>query len=267
MEVKETKIGAIIVVILLMLIGCMTCRDTTESKKNTTSEELEFKEKPLEESGRIKLKEEAPPLATSSVNVGRLKMHQDGYSIGEKTEMTELQKQLQNKDADIIEITWIWDCSPKYDDMPMKIIYNKRKNVLQSIYTQNNVIEEFKNVSPECLEGYLKNGEKHFYALERYCKGVEYDFNNREMKIRAVGPKPEQSEWNGSVDIVKKYIKDNAHDASSIKFIEWSKVSHLDVYWIVRCKFKGNNALGVPVTTNAWFYIQNSKVVETKIIE
>jgi hypothetical protein len=110
-------------------------------------------------------------------------------------------------------------------------------------------------------------GEKSFYSLENYCENSEYDFNNREMTIKAVGPKPEQSELNGSVEIVKKYIKDNAHNDSSVKFIEWSKVSPFGEYWIVRCKFKGDNALGGVITENMWFYIQDNQVIQIKTIE
>ncbi|HOF98756.1 MAG: hypothetical protein BWZ11_00738 [Bacteroidetes bacterium ADurb.BinA395] len=213
------------------------------------------------------LKEEIPQLQTRTIDVGKLKMHQDGYSIGEKTELTELQKQIKDEEVGTIEITWIWDCSPKYADMPMKIVYNKIDGVLKLIYTQNNVIEEYKNIMPECLSEFLKNGEKNFYSLESYCKDAKYDFNNREMTNKAVGNKPAQSELDGSVGIVKDYIKENANDASSIKFIEWSKVSSFGEYWVVRCKYKGTNALGGVVTENMWFYIQNNQVIKSKPIE
>lgn len=213
------------------------------------------------------LKEELPPLKTSSSNAGRLKMHDNGYSIGKKTELTELRKQLKNKDCDIIEITWVWDCSPKYDDMPMKIVYNKTTGNLQEIYTKTNVIEDYKNITPECLEKFLKNGEKSFYSLENYCKDATHDFNNREMKQTALGTKPEQSELDASVKVVKDYVKEKAKDASSVDFLEWSKVSSLGDNWVVRCKYKGTNSFGAVVTENVWFYIQNNKVVDTKTIE
>jgi hypothetical protein len=213
------------------------------------------------------LKEELPPLKTISLNAGRFKMHQNGYSIGKKTELTELLKQLKNKDCDIIDIVWVWDCSPKYDDMAMKIVYNKTTGNFKEIYTKTNVIEDYKNITPECLEKFLKNHEKDFYSLEDYCKGATHDFNNREMKVTAIGEKPDQNELDGSVKIVKDYLKSNAKDASSLDFLEWSKVTESGEKWIVRCKYKGTNSFGANVTENAWFYIQNSKVIDTKTFQ
>ena len=212
-------------------------------------------------------KEELPPLKTIKSNAGRLKMHDNGYSIGKKTELTELRKQLKNKDCDIIEIVWVWDCSPKYDDMPMKIVYNKTTGNLKEIYTKTNVIEDYKNITPKCLDEFLKNKEHSFYSLENYCKDATHDFNNREMKQTAIGSKPEQSELDASVKVVKDYVKEKAKDASSIDFLEWSKVSSLGDNWVVRCKYKGTNSFGAVVTENVWFYIQNNKVVDTKSIE
>ena len=59
----------------------------------------------------------------------------------------------------------------------------------------------------------------------------------------------------------------SSKDASSIDYLEWSKVSQLGENWIVRCKYKGTNSMGAIVTENVWFYIQNNKVVDTKSIE
>lgn len=219
------------------------------------------------ESSQSNLKEEFPPLKTFKGNMGKLKMHDNGYSIGKKTELTELRKQLKNKDCDIIEITWVWDCSPKYDDMPMKIVFNKTNGSFKEIYTSTNVIEDYKNISTNCLEEFLKNGEHSFYSLVNYCKDAKHDFNNREMTVTAIGQKPEQSELDGSVKIVKDYLKSNAKDASSLDFLEWSKVTYSGENWVVRCKYKGTNSFGAMVTENVWFYIQDSKVVDAKTIE
>lgn len=213
------------------------------------------------------LKEEVPQLKTKKIDVGKLKMDQDGYSIGERSELTELENQLQDDAVGTIEITWVWDSSPKYADMPMKIIYNKIEGNLKQIFTQNNVIEEYKNIMPKCLLEFLENGEKSFYLLEDYCKDAKYNFNNTEMTNKTAGNKPEQNELDGSVKIVKEFIKENAKDASSIKFIEWSKVSIFGEFWVVRCKYKGTNAFGGVVTENMWFYIQKNQVVKTKEME
>lgn len=87
------------------------------------------------------------------------------------------------------------------------------------------------------------------------------------MKVTALGSKPEQSDLDGSVKIVEEYIKSIAKNASSVDFLEWSKVSNIGENWIVRCKYKGTNSFGALVTENAWFYIQDNKVVNIKKIE
>ena len=246
------------IILLLAVIFVTSCSNEQPTGSSNNSENSNHKNN---------LKEELPPLKTISLDAGRMKMHENGYSIGKKTELTELLKQLKNKDCDIIEIVWVWDCSPKYDDMAMKIVYNKTTGSFKEIYTKTNVIEDYKNITPECLEKFLKNGEKSFYSLESYCKDATHDFNNREMKVTAIGEKPEQSELDGSVKIVKDYLKSNAKDASSLDFLEWSKVTYSGENWIVRCKYKGKNSYGADVTENAWFYIQNSKVIDTKTFQ
>ena len=122
--------------------------------------------------------------------------------------------------------------------------------------------EEYKNISVQALKAFFKKKEKSFYSLEEY--GGKYDFNNREMTNNAVGPKPEQSDFDGSVKIVEEYIKSNAKDKNSIKYLEWSKVIPSDEFWVVRCKYEGNNSFGAKTTENTWFYIKNSKVVKMK---
>ena len=213
------------------------------------------------------LVDEVPQLPVKNVELGKIKQGADGESVGKKTELTELKQFLSEDEYGSIEIVWVWDCSPKYGDMPMKLTYDKTTNVLKEIYTQNNVIEEYKNIRVECLKEFLEKGEKGFHRLEKYCDGYAYDFNDREMAVKAVGPKPEQSEVTGSVKIVEKYIKDHANDASSIKFVEWSKVAAVGENWLVRCKFKGTNQLGGVVTTNMLFFIQNNQVVRTSEIK
>lgn len=212
------------------------------------------------------LKAETPSLQKHKVDLGKIKMSQDGTSIGKNTELTKLKELVAIDSIDLIEINWIWDSSPKYDDMGMRITYNKISSELQLVYTKNNVKEEYTNVHTACLLDYLKAGEKALYALEDYCKDTKYDFNNREMINKAVGKKPLQNELTGTVRAVELYVKDNAHNAESIDFIEWTKVNQFGEYWIVRAKYKGTNAFGGIVTENQWFYIQNEKIVKTKTI-
>jgi hypothetical protein len=201
---------------------------------------------------------------TGKSDLGVLKMDKNGNSIGQKTELTELRRFLNIDSIDVIEITF--ELKATSTSFKKKIIYDKRTFILKDIYTTTNVIEEYKNVSVDLLKSFIDKGEKHFIVLADN-KNVKYDFNNRETTNDALGEKPEQSELDASVKIVKEYVKSIANDESSIKFLEWSKVTPSGEYWIVRAKYKGSNAYGALVTENMWFYIQNNKVVKTKSIQ
>lgn len=249
----------IIAIVFVCLLGWLTTSE--KDKKENINEVTNIdNEKP----NKVDLIKELPKLEKKSIDVGKFKIHQDGYSIGKNTEMHELGNQLNNPDIGIIEITWIWDYSPPNPDIPMKLIYNKTDEVLKVVYTSNNIIEEYKNIKPSCLSNFIKDGNKSFLSITSYCEESSYEFNDSEKKIRAVGPRPEQSEWSGSVDIVEKYIKSTANDETSIKFLEWSEVSPFGDFWVVKCKYKGTNGLGAMVTETKWFYIQNDKVIKTK---
>ena len=89
---------------------------------------------------------------------------------------------------------------------------------------------------------------------------------NREAIPAELGVKPKIDPENGSVEIVEEFIKLNAKKPATFEFLEWSEVSTEGVYWKVRCKYRGISSFNAEVTTNAWFYIQNNKVVHTKII-
>ncbi len=246
---------------ILLLFFTLIVISCSNSENDTANKETSIPEKP-------KVVDELPPLKTCSSNIGKVKTNGDG-SIGSKTEMTELLKLLKNKECDIIEISFIQMSPPdrNYEDMALKVVYNRRTLLLKSIFSKNNISEDYSNVTELCLIQFLKSGKKNFNSIESYCKDSKYDFNNREMKQTAIGTKPEQSELDASVKIVKDYINNNAKDASSIEFLEWSKVTQFGENWIVRCKHKGTNSFGAIVTENNWFYIQNGKVVNTKLID
>lgn len=218
------------------------------------------------------LKEELPPAIKAESNLGSLTMNKDGVTISKKNERTELVKLLDNDTVDVAEVSWVWKSKTvlqngqKYPDMPMKLTYDKRTKILKQIFTQNNVIEEFKNVERECLIDYLKAGNTSYYGLEEFCK-ASYDFNNREMECHAVGSKPDQDALTGKVKIVCDYVNSIANDPSSVEYEEWSAVSATGENWFVRTKFTCKNALGVKVTHNLGFFIQNNEVVRTTEIK
>jgi|GEM_PF-1681651 hypothetical protein len=241
------------IIILYAVILVIGCNETKTSKHdNNTST-----------NSSIDVKEEFPPPNICNSDLGILKMDANGYSTGKRTEFTELKKLLKNNGCDIIEITY--QLKGSYgDNITKKLIYNKREKRLQDISTQNNVIEDYKNVSVEGLKKFLAAGEKDFYSLTDYTNST-YDFNNREMTNRAIGSQPAQSELDGSVSIVKNYIIANAKDASSIGFLEWSKVSTSGEYWVVRCKYKGSNSMGNVVTEISGSILKTEKWLKQKI--
>lgn len=248
-NIKIFKFGCfpiIAVFIFILIIGIFSNNQNKSSNQAQTHQ--------------LKINEDIPIIGKSDIGV--LKMDKKGYSTGKKTELTELRRLLYVDSLDIIEITY--ELKGSYgDNINMKIVYEKKTEILKQIYTKNNVIEEYKNVPIDVLKKFLDKGGKGFYNIEN----VEYDFNNSNMTIDAVGEEPEQSELDASVNIVKEYVKSIAYDASSIKFLEWSKVTPSGEYWIVRAKYKGSNVYGAIVTESMWFYIQNSKVVKTKSIQ
>lgn len=212
---------------------------------------------------KTKLVAELPPAKVCSSNVGVLQQHRDGYSKGRKTEITELKKLLESEDCEIIEISYSWVSSAYPEEMKKKLIYKKRENLLEDIYTKRWVVEKYSNVPPQGLMEFLKKGEKQLFKISEYTDS-KYEFDNSQMIGEALGPKPEQDELTGEVEIVAKYILDNAKNSESISFLQWSKVTNLGKNWVVRCKYKGENSLGQTVQENKWFYIQNQKVVDSK---
>jgi len=89
---------------------------------------------------------------------------------------------------------------------------------------------------------------------------------NRGLIPTAMGAKPKTYSKDASVKIVEDFIKQHSKNPETFEFLEWSELSTEGAYWKVRCKYKGITSFNAEVTTNAWFYIQNNKVVYTKII-
>lgn len=251
MEKKRIIVITIGVLLLLWIIGKFI-------ETNEDSTEIANKEE---------IKEEMPPVEDTIINAGLLQTNQEGYTIDIPNERTILQDLLQNTDLQYITIDYIFKSLPPYENIPMQLVYDGIHKTLKVIYTKNNVIEEYSEVCRECLIDFLKAGETSFYSISNFCKDSKYDFNNREMTIHAVGERPEQSELDGSVKIVKDYIKNITKKPSSVEFKEWSKVTSAGEFWVVRCKFQAKNSFDDIVTNNVWFYIQNGEVVKMKSLD
>jgi hypothetical protein len=83
-----------------------------------------------------------------------------------------------------------------------------------------------------------------------------------------LGPKPKNSEWDGRVDPVVEYLKNNLNDYDSSEFVEWSPVTKLEVkgepFWVVRLKLGAKNAFGGYVLKNTFYFIRQNKVVNAE---
>jgi hypothetical protein len=229
-----------LLMLLLFLISC------GERASQSSNEEV------------AELKEELPEPVTCTADMGKIPMNQSGTSAKKPNELTEMLKLLKQGNCDRIEISYIWTSSRGYADMGKKLVYDKINQQVIDVYTKNNVMENYSNVSEDAFISFLEAGKVNLFEIG------EYSFDNTQMRETALGEKPSQSSLDGSVSIVVDHVKATAHDPGSIDFNEWSKVSSYGDSYVVRAKYKGKNAFGNTVTENAWFYIQNGKVVDVK---
>lgn len=84
-------------------------------------------------------------------------------------------------------------------------------------------------------------------------------------EILVLGPKPQNSEWDGRVEPVVVYLKNTLNDYDSSEFVEWSAVTKLEVkgepYWVVRLKLRAKNAFGGYILKNTFYFIRQNRVV------
>jgi len=84
-------------------------------------------------------------------------------------------------------------------------------------------------------------------------------------ELLVLGPKPKNSEWDGRVDAVVKYLRRNLNDYDSSEFVEWSPVTKLKVkgepFWVVRLKLRAKNAFGGYILKDTFYFIRQNEVV------
>lgn len=87
-------------------------------------------------------------------------------------------------------------------------------------------------------------------------------------EILVLGPKPTNSAYDGRVDPVVEYLKNNLNDYDSSEFVEWSAVTKLEVkgepFWVVRLKLRAKNAFGGYILRNTFYFLRQNKVVSTE---
>jgi hypothetical protein len=79
--------------------------------------------------------------------------------------------------------------------------------------------------------------------------------------------RPEQSNWDSSVQTVEDYLEKTLHDPSSYESVEWYKLTRTeyrgDSYWAVRHKYRARNRFGGRVLKDEVFLMENKgKVVQ-----
>lgn len=85
----------------------------------------------------------------------------------------------------------------------------------------------------------------------------------KQLRKKYFGAPPVQSGWDGSYSEVKKFLKDNANDPSSISIEGCSSVGVDDKQgWVVGCTYFGNNAFGGKIKKSNWFIIKNGVVTK-----
>lgn len=84
-------------------------------------------------------------------------------------------------------------------------------------------------------------------------------------EIIVLGPKPKNSEWDGRVDPVVRYLRRNLNDYDSSEFVEWSPVTKVEVkgepFWAVRLKLRAKNAFGAYLLKDTYYFIRQNEVV------
>jgi len=69
------------------------------------------------------------------------------------------------------------------------------------------------------------------------------------------------SEWDGSVRQVERYLKNNLKDPDSYESIEWSPVTEAGEGHIVRVKYRAKNSFGGYVVENKVFLLDSKSKV------
>jgi hypothetical protein len=250
---------------LLAIIFCAFFTSCNNKHNNTQKSETSITE------NKYVPQEEFPDFLTApniSVDLGKLIYDSNSglpKASNKKNVLKELAKLVkQEPNCKQISIKYnMYFSSGNYSE-DIEVIYDRTKNRVSEITIKSNIKDVYDNVTDDVISAAAKDKEcLTLYCLTKYSKtDMTTDFSNR--TIDAIGPKPKQSDIEGSVEVVVSYNKDLG--LGNIKYLEWSKVTSIGKDWIVRAKIKTTKN-GVEIIDNSWYYIQNNKVIKTKKIE
>jgi hypothetical protein len=198
----------------------------------------------------------APNPVVCVEDAGTFEQDVNGYSVGSKTERQALIKLLKSGNCDVIQISYYLHSGTYNNNIHQTLVYNKTAQSL-IVKFDNGYADSYTGISPNALLAHLKKGKKSYYDIE----AVKMSAIDAVPDV-PIGDKPKQSDYDGSVPVVKQYVLKSANDESSIKFIDWSEVQAYGKFWVVRCKYKGSNSYGGIVTENRLYFIQNGIVIK-----
>jgi|GEM_PF-6827358 tetratricopeptide (TPR) repeat protein len=94
---------------------------------------------------------------------------------------------------------------------------------------------------------------------------LEESLAEKKEIIAQIGPKPQNSLWDGSVACVKDYLNKVLLDPYSVKYEEWSAVTLITYqgqdFWAVRVKYRAKNAFGAYILEEKVALMRNNQVV------
>lgn len=83
-----------------------------------------------------------------------------------------------------------------------------------------------------------------------------------------LGPKPENSAYDGSVRPAENYLKQTLNDYSSSEYLSWTTVTKVYIgkepYWGTKVKLRAKNAFGAFIVKDVIFLIRNNQVVKAE---
>ena len=133
----------------------------------------------------------------------------------------------------------------------MAVIIGRQSNKQQIIYQRNGVRGAMLATSNAVIDEAFIRG-----MTEPRGGYVMSDFPTPSVVV-SISESPaveiKNSWWDGGVSEVKDWLRANANDWDSLKFIEWSPVRRTRAGYSVRCKYRAKNLLGAYVLSDQLF--------------
>ena len=118
----------------------------------------------------------------------------------------------------------------------------------------------------------ITDEQKQQWAQERELEEQNQEIINEteedSQEVEKIKPVVFNSDWDGSVAQVKNYLRNNLNDWNSYESVEWSEVQEVNLTthkYIIRHKYRANNAYGGTILVNQIFYLdEEGDVVDVK---